>query len=131
MAATGNLAILSTAGLPSYYIPQPSGKISNSTIGTGAKYSYAPNTAPAGALKHTTKYLSSTGAVTAPSGVNPVTQTAIATAGGAGGAVGTGAGGSGQPSSSQSPIVHATGAAAQVVAGGFLAGVGAVAALVL
>jgi len=124
-ASTGKPPVAST-GL--YYVPAPTGKTSNSTLPSGFKYTYAPNTAPEGALKLSTANIYSSGAVTAtPSGPGAVTQTAIA----GGGAVSGSAGGPAGSPSSTAPITAAIGAAPRMVAGGVLAGVGAIAALLL
>jgi len=109
-----------------YYVPAPTGKVSNTTHSSGFKFSYGPNTAPAGALINSTQFLSVTpGVNAAPTGVLPVTSVAIASA---------------TPNGPLNPSVapSATGvvtspsnAAGRVVVGGLVAGLGAVAALVL
>ena len=131
VAPTGKSPFSSGSGL--YYVPAATGKVSNTTHSSGYKFSYGPNTAPPGAIvPNSTALLYSSGAVTV-SGTagapGQVTQTAVANAGVGSGAAGTGvAGGS---SVTHSPITQATGAAIKNIAGGLLAGVGAVAALVL
>ena len=123
-AATGTGSVAST-GL--YYVAAPTGKTSNTTHASGYKYSYGPNTAPAVPI-NSTLLLSSTGGVFASgSGLPAVTSVAVAS----GGAGGVGAPGSSGSPATTSPITQATNAAPRMVAGGVLAGLGAVAILFL
>ena len=64
-------------------------------------------------------------------GGGAVTQTAVVGGGVAGGAGTAGTGVAGSPSSTTAPLTKPSGAASKVVAGGLLAGVGAVAAFIL
>lgn len=110
-----------------YYVPAPTGKVSNTTHSTGFKFNYGPNTAPAGIPINATQYLLSTaGGYAAPTGVtpNPVTSVAIASASANGPIVPSVA-----PTSTTA--TSPSNAAGKAVAGGLVAGLGAVAALVL
>lgn len=116
-----------SAGSGLYYVPAPTGKISNTTHSTGFKFNYGPNTAPAGIPINATQYLLSTaGGYAAPTGVtpNPVTSVAIASASANGPIVPSVA-----PTSTTA--TSPSNAAGKAVAGGLVAGLGAVAALVL
>ncbi|KAL6714146.1 hypothetical protein ACLMJK_008640 [Lecanora helva] len=129
-SATGTGAVGST-GL--YYVAAPTGKTSNTTHSSGYNYFYGINTAPAVPI-NSSLVLSSTGAVNVPSTLPTVTQVAGAP-GGTGVSGGTGGAGVGAPGASNtaatSPIAHATGAASNMVAGGVMAGLGALGALIL